>query len=370
MKCKDMRKKIKNLEGQLLLKDKEILNLETTIEKMRRPIVDASTNFSSRLMPNVKFRINFEQSKLFDFGMKFPKYATTSSDGMKLTLVCAENERSTWAYVDLPEVSIYEAMPEIIAEGMRYNKELSKLVPDVLHIPKTEGLYDQAIFDSWEKAKEVNRENLNLISPVIAKLSQEFSFGFAEIFQVVRDNFLFKGHNNLEENSRDELNKMGLYQYDEEYDLMKPIKNGVCKDCSLTDTCDVYKMRGDVKINVCEHYSRKINVSDMGYDENAIEESPTKNSEKTVIDDSTNFSEKNIPKNKYDRKIFHKYISEESILIDVYSVLKSFDVKCPALQHLIKKALCAGLRGHKNIETDLQDIIDSAIRAKELNKEF
>jgi hypothetical protein len=35
---------------------------------------------------------------------------------------------------------------------------------------------------------------------------------------------------------------------------------------------------------------------------------------------------------------------------------------------LIKKALCVGLRGHKDIGTDLQDIIDSAVRAKELYK--
>ena len=52
--------------------------------------------------------------------------------------------------------------------------------------------------------------------------------------------------------------------------------------------------------------------------------------------------------------------------IDVYDVLKAFNVTNPALQHLIKKALKVGKRGHKDIETDLQDIIDSAVRAKEL----
>ena len=51
---------------------------------------------------------------------------------------------------------------------------------------------------------------------------------------------------------------------------------------------------------------------------------------------------------------------------DVYDVLKAFEVTNPALQHLIKKALKVGKRGHKDIETDLQDIIDSAVRAKEL----
>jgi hypothetical protein len=51
---------------------------------------------------------------------------------------------------------------------------------------------------------------------------------------------------------------------------------------------------------------------------------------------------------------------------DVYDVLKAFEVTNPALQHLIKKALKVGKRGHKDLETDLQDIIDSAIRAKQL----
>ena len=52
--------------------------------------------------------------------------------------------------------------------------------------------------------------------------------------------------------------------------------------------------------------------------------------------------------------------------IDVYDVLKAWNVTNPALQHLIKKALQAGNRGHKDLQTDLQDIIDSAVRAKEL----
>ena len=52
--------------------------------------------------------------------------------------------------------------------------------------------------------------------------------------------------------------------------------------------------------------------------------------------------------------------------VDVYDVLQAWGVINPALQHLIKKALQCGQRGHKDNEQDLQDIIDSAIRAKEL----
>ncbi len=63
----------------------------------------------------------------------------------------------------------------------------------------------------------------------------------------------------------------------------------------------------------------------------------------------------------------NKYIrSCKGITIDVYDVLQAFEVTNPALQHLIKKALCAGLRGHKDRKQDLQDILDSARRAIEL----
>lgn len=66
----------------------------------------------------------------------------------------------------------------------------------------------------------------------------------------------------------------------------------------------------------------------------------------------------------------NKYLHEikPGVFIDVYDVLMAWNVTNPALQHLIKKALQAGDRGHKSREQDLQDIIDSAIRAKELEQ--
>lgn len=54
------------------------------------------------------------------------------------------------------------------------------------------------------------------------------------------------------------------------------------------------------------------------------------------------------------------------VSVDVYDVLQAWGVSNPALQHLIKKALQCGQRGHKDNAQDLQDIIDSAIRAREL----
>jgi hypothetical protein len=69
--------------------------------------------------------------------------------------------------------------------------------------------------------------------------------------------------------------------------------------------------------------------------------------------------------NKYDRTIQDKY-DDFQCTVDVYSVLEAFNVANSALQHLIKKALCVGIRGHKDTKEDLEDIIASAIRAYEL----
>ena len=48
--------------------------------------------------------------------------------------------------------------------------------------------------------------------------------------------------------------------------------------------------------------------------------------------------------------------------IDVYRFLEMFSVTCPVAQHVIKKALAAGQRGHKNTVRDWSDIRDSAER--------
>jgi len=48
--------------------------------------------------------------------------------------------------------------------------------------------------------------------------------------------------------------------------------------------------------------------------------------------------------------------------LDVYRVLDLFGVECPVAQHVIKKAMAAGKRGHKSLRKDWQDIADSANR--------
>lgn len=61
---------------------------------------------------------------------------------------------------------------------------------------------------------------------------------------------------------------------------------------------------------------------------------------------------------KYDRTLVA--LGGEVVEVDVYRVLDAFNVNNPQLSHLIKKALCTGVRGHKDFGEDLQDIVDSA----------
>jgi len=65
--------------------------------------------------------------------------------------------------------------------------------------------------------------------------------------------------------------------------------------------------------------------------------------------------------NKYQREC-------KGILIDVYDVLKAFNVTNPAQQHAIKKMLAPGQRGVKDFKQDLQEAIDSLSRAVELGE--
>lgn len=71
-----------------------------------------------------------------------------------------------------------------------------------------------------------------------------------------------------------------------------------------------------------------------------------------------------IPRNKYDREIL------PNTYVDVYDVLRAFEVTDQALGHLIKKALAVGKRGHKTAEQDYKDILDSAQRAYDQYKQW
>jgi hypothetical protein len=72
---------------------------------------------------------------------------------------------------------------------------------------------------------------------------------------------------------------------------------------------------------------------------------------------------------KYLRKIHPADKNGSPILVDVYEVLRAFDVTCPATQHAIKKLLCAGLRNKASQKQDLSEAIESIHRAIEMAEE-
>ena len=105
----------------------------------------ASTNFSSRFMPNVKFKIadiNYLPTHVFaailainkDRIYKSVYYSyETDKDGK---IWNGHENIDLFNSVSKKEVSIYEAIPEILeGTGMRYSKEHDKLVPDILDEP-------------------------------------------------------------------------------------------------------------------------------------------------------------------------------------------------------------------------------------------
>jgi hypothetical protein len=74
----------------------------------------------------------------------------------------------------------------------------------------------------------------------------------------------------------------------------------------------------------------------------------------------------------YDKYAHNKYMREvkPGVWVDVYDVLRAWNVVDPCLQHLLKKALASGQRGHKDLKEDLEDILASAKRAVEMHKEW
>lgn len=72
--------------------------------------------------------------------------------------------------------------------------------------------------------------------------------------------------------------------------------------------------------------------------------------------------------NKYIRK-FQSIDSPQKFNGDVYTVLKAFDVACPATAHAIKKLLCAGLRGSKTRHDDLSEAVQAIQRAMEIEQQ-
>lgn len=71
-----------------------------------------------------------------------------------------------------------------------------------------------------------------------------------------------------------------------------------------------------------------------------------------------------------DRQFGHYFRSVEHLsVIDVYAVLRMYNVTCPAVAHAIKKLLASGQRGAKDRGTDLREAVVSIERAIEMDGE-
>lgn len=55
--------------------------------------------------------------------------------------------------------------------------------------------------------------------------------------------------------------------------------------------------------------------------------------------------------------------------LDFYRLVELFDIRDGAVQHILKKCLAVGERGHKDLRHDLQDMIDTAQRKLDMLRE-
>lgn len=77
------------------------------------------------------------------------------------------------------------------------------------------------------------------------------------------------------------------------------------------------------------------------------------------------------PKHYTEHQSHDHYFKDVQTLksVDVYRVLVLFGVTNPCLQHAIKKLLCAGQRGAKGQQQDVQEAIASLLRYLEMQTE-
>ena len=156
-------------------------------------------DFETRFMPNVKFIF----TNLFDENLKFKirhlMYDICgdrrdcygfliSTSGTAITPV---NEPD-FNMSNLIQVSVFEAMPEFIPDGMRYNKELDKLVPDVIQWEKVDngGNHIAADGTPFDTIEEALHHNCTLVATSSAdeycseiKLESDSSQQFAQKIQ-------------------------------------------------------------------------------------------------------------------------------------------------------------------------------------------
>lgn len=139
-------------------------------------------DFESRFMPDVYFKLSGDVSKIHDIvdidylKMGF-SYFYVSYCGTKLFPVKEYQKQG------LKEVSIYEAIPELIPEGMRYNKELDKLVPDVISASNE---YCSGIKVLVEKDIDITLEDRQILDHL-----KQSGKSFLEIIDIIKNTNTF-----------------------------------------------------------------------------------------------------------------------------------------------------------------------------------
>ena len=89
---------------------------------------------------------------------------------------------------------------------------------------------------------------------------------------------------------------------------------------------------------------------------------------KEMPDEQINFSD--IPELDVEKLANNKYLRSYPYgTIDIYRVLQVYEVTDPCLQHAIKKLLCAGKRGYKEVEKDIQEAQQCLTRWVEMRRE-
>jgi hypothetical protein len=72
--------------------------------------------------------------------------------------------------------------------------------------------------------------------------------------------------------------------------------------------------------------------------------------------------------NKYIRRIYDIEYPTHSVKTDIYGIILSCNVTCPATAHAIKKLLCAGIRGKGDTLDDLKGALAAVNRAIDLEE--
>lgn len=133
-------------------------------------------DFESRFMPSCKFSIMGKNREIFN-SLDIPlihNYIRTSISGEIAALCDYQTWFEGW---EEKEVSIYEAIPELIPDGMRYNKELDKLVPGVVSASNE---YCSGIKIEPEKVKNYTEEILQRENGFIKADKDKINFSLVD----------------------------------------------------------------------------------------------------------------------------------------------------------------------------------------------